>query len=109
GANYHTGRPYTKPQEGNNAIIRNVFPNQINYMEPNSSRLPAYLRADASFIYNFKMGQGIRSSVGASVLNLLNKKNILNIYYRINEENEIETIEMVSVGITPNFSFRMSF
>ena len=109
GANYHTGRPYTKPQEGNNAIIRNVFPNQINYMEPNSSRLPAYLRADASFIYNFKMGQGIRSSVGASVLNLLNKKNILNIYYRINEENEIETIERVSLGITPNFSFRMSF
>ncbi|MCM4164318.1 MULTISPECIES: carboxypeptidase-like regulatory domain-containing protein [unclassified Arenibacter] len=109
GANYHTGRPYTKPQEGNNAIIQNIFPNQINYMEPNSSRLPAYLRADASFIYNFKMGQGIRSSVGASVLNLLNKKNILNIYYRINEQNEIETIERVSLGITPNFSFRLSF
>ncbi|MEG3657993.1 carboxypeptidase-like regulatory domain-containing protein [Arenibacter palladensis] len=109
GANYHTGRPYTKPQEGNNSIILNVFPNQINYEDPNSSRLPAYLRADASFIYNFKISKGIKSSVGASVLNLLNKKNILNIYYRINEQNEIETIERVSLGITPNFSFRMSF
>ncbi len=109
GANYHTGRPYTKPQEGNNSIILDVFPNQINYEEPNSSRLPTYLRADASFIYNFKISQGIKSSVGASVLNLLNKKNILNIYYRINEQNEIETIERVSLGITPNFSFRMSF
>ncbi|MCK0189879.1 carboxypeptidase-like regulatory domain-containing protein [Arenibacter sp. F20364] len=109
GANYHTGRPYTKPQEGNNAIVLNVFPNQINYEEPNSSRLPAYLRADASFIYNFKISQGIKSSVGASVLNILNKKNILNTYYRINDQNEIETIERVSLGITPNFSFRMNF
>lgn len=109
GANYHTGRPYTKPQEGNNAILPNVFPNQINYEEPNSSRLPAYLRADASFIYNFRLSPAIKSSVGASVLNLLNKKNILNIYYRINDDNEIETIERVSLGITPNLSFRMSF
>ncbi len=109
GANYHTGRPYTKPQEGNNAILPNVFPIQINYEEPNSSRLPAYLRADASFIYNFRLSPAIKSSVGASVLNLLNKKNILNIYYRINDDNEIETIERVSLGITPNLSFRMSF
>tara|TARA_R110000868_G_scaffold143879_1_gene362561 strand:- start:20540 stop:23101 length:2562 start_codon:yes stop_codon:yes gene_type:complete len=109
GANYHTGKPYTKPQEGNNAIILNVFPNKINYEEPNSSRLPYYLRADASFVYNFKLGTGIKSSVGASVLNILNKKNILNTYYRINDQNEIETVERVSLGITPNFSFRMSF
>ena len=109
GANYHTGRPYTKPQEGNNAIILNVFPNRINYEEPNSSRLPYYLRADASFVYNFKLGTGIKSSVGASVLNILNKKNILNTYYRINDQNEIETVERISLGITPNFSFRMSF
>ena len=109
GANYHTGKPYTKPQEGNNAIILNVFPNKINYEEPNSSRLPYYLRADASIIYNFKLGTGIKSSVGASVLNILNKKNILNTYYRINNQNEIETVERVSLGITPNFSFRMSF
>jgi hypothetical protein len=109
GANYHTGRPYTKPQEGENAIILNVFPNQINYEEPNSSRLPDYLRADASFIYNFQISQRIKSSVGASVLNILDKKNILNAYYRINDQNEIETVERVSLGITPNFSFRMSF
>ena len=109
GANYHTGKPYTKPQEGNNAIILNVFPNRINYEEPNSSRLPYYLRADASFVYNFKLGTGIKSSVGASVLNILNKKNILNTYYRINDQNEIETVERVSLGITPNFSFRISF
>ncbi|MCM4170362.1 TonB-dependent receptor [Arenibacter sp. TNZ] len=109
GANYHTGKPYTKPQEGNNSIILNVFPNKINYEEPNSSRLPYYLRADASIIYNFKIGTGIKSSVGASVLNILNKKNILNTYYRVNDQNEIETVERISLGITPNFSFRMSF
>jgi len=109
GANYHTGKPYTKPQEGNNSVILNVFPNQINYEAPNSSRLPDYLRADASVIYNFNIGTGIKSSVGASVLNIFNKKNILNTYYRIDDQNEIETVERISLGITPNFSFRMSF
>ncbi len=109
GANYHTGKPYTKPQEGNNAILLNVFPNRINYEDPNSSRLPDYLRTDASVIYNFKTGRAVKASVGASVLNILNKKNILNTYYRLNDQNEIETVERVSLGITPNISFRMSF
>ncbi|MDX1327384.1 MAG: TonB-dependent receptor [Arenibacter sp.] len=109
GANYRTGKPYTQPQEGNNAIDTSTFPNRINYQEPNSSRLPAYLRADASFLYNFNLGSSIKATVGASVLNILNKKNILNTYYRLNDENEIETINRVSLGVTPNVSFRMNF
>ncbi|GGW23636.1 TonB-dependent receptor [Arenibacter certesii] len=109
GANYRTGKPYTQPLEGDIAIDNSTFPNRINYAEPNSRRLSYYLRADASFIYHFQLGNQIRASVGASVLNILNKKNILNTYYRLNDKNEIETIKQVSLGVTPNFSFRLNF
>ncbi|MEJ1222965.1 TonB-dependent receptor [Sediminicola sp. 1XM1-17] len=109
GLNYRTGKPYTEPQEGSNGIDRTTFPNTINYQENNSSRLPDYLRADASAIYDFEMGNRIKSSIGVSFLNLLNKRNVLNTYYRLNDDDQIETIESVSLGITPNVSFRLTF
>ncbi|TDQ29034.1 TonB-dependent receptor [Zeaxanthinibacter enoshimensis] len=109
GLHYRTGKPYTEPQEGNNIINLNIFPNQINYQDPNSSRLPDYLRADASAIYEFRISPGVNASVGASVLNLLNKKNLLNVYYRINEQDEVERIESASLGLTPNVSARIRF
>ncbi|MEE9363266.1 MAG: TonB-dependent receptor plug domain-containing protein [Cellulophaga sp.] len=109
GLNYRSGKPYTKPQEGENAINTLNFPNTINYTNPNSSLLPYYLRADASVIYNFNTTSNIKYSLGVSVLNILNRNNILKTYYRLNEDNEIETIETASLDLTPNFSFRMRF
>ncbi|WP_165747982.1 carboxypeptidase-like regulatory domain-containing protein [Cellulophaga sp. Z1A5H] len=109
GLNYRTGRPYTKPKEDGNVINTTVFPNTINYEDSNNSRLPEYLRVDASAIYDFKISQNIKASVGASLLNILDHKNILNRYYRLNDQDEIETVESVSLGITPNFSFRLFF
>jgi hypothetical protein len=109
GLNYRTGRPYTQPQDGNTAINTQVFPSTINYEDPNSSRLPDYLRIDASAIYNFEINHKIKASLGASLLNLINKKNIINRYYRLNDLDEIETIENISLGITPNISFRVFF
>jgi hypothetical protein len=109
GINYRTGKPYTKPVEGGNAVNTSVFPNTINFESPNSSRISAYLRLDASAIYDFNISSRIRASAGASVLNLLNKKNILNTYYRLDEDNQIETVENISLGFTPNISFRLQF
>ena len=109
GLNYRTGKPYTEPREGFGAINITVFPNTINYQSPNSSRLPDYLRADASLIYNFQLGETVKATAGASVLNLLGKRNVLNTYYRLNDQDEIETIESISLGLTPNVSFRISF
>ena len=108
GLNYHTGRPFTKPQE-NNAVNTSTFPYTINYQSPNSSRIKDYIRADASAVYDFKISERIDASFGASVLNLLNRKNTLNTYYRLNDADEVETIENISLGITPNFSFRIFF
>lgn len=109
GITYRTGRPITKPQDGSNAINTRVFPHEINYQEPNSSRLPDYLRADASAIYEFEVGPNLNASAGISLLNLLNKDNVLNTYYRLNSSDEIETVESLSLARTPNISFRVSF
>ncbi|NNL07713.1 MAG: TonB-dependent receptor [Croceitalea sp.] len=109
GLNYRSGKPYTEPQEGGNALNTIFFPTQINYKSPNSSRLPDYLRADASAIYKFQINRRVKASAGISLLNLTNRKNILNRYYRLNDDNEIETIENISLGLTPNVSIRLSF
>ncbi|HUH46393.1 MAG TPA: carboxypeptidase-like regulatory domain-containing protein [Arenibacter sp.] len=109
GANYRTGKPYTRPLEGDNAIDSSVFPNMINYARANGNRLPDYLRLDASFIYHFNLGELAKASIGTSVLNILDKKNILNTYSRLNDQNQLETIDRISLGITPNLSFRVSF
>lgn len=109
GINYRTGKPYTQPEEGANAVNLLTFPNSINYQSPNSSRLPDYLRADASLNYTFLIGNDVKATAGASVLNVLGKRNVLNTYYRLNDMNEIETVESISLGLTPNISFRVKF
>ncbi|WP_273273490.1 TonB-dependent receptor [Maribacter polysiphoniae] len=108
GLNYRTGKPYTKP-DANNPVDATFVPSRINFEEPNSSRLAQYLRADASAIYDFSLSPRIKATAGASVLNFTNRRNILNRYYRINDNDEIETVESVSLGLTPNISFRVKF
>lgn len=108
GLNYRTGKPFTKPNEENSLNVQ-TFPAEINYEEPNSSRLPEYLRLDASATYNFQLSRRVKAKAGVSLLNITNRKNILNTYYRVNNANEIETIENKSLGLTPNLTFRVSF
>ncbi|PCE64491.1 TonB-dependent receptor [Sediminicola luteus] len=109
GLNYHSGRPYTQP-DSDDPINSTIFPSQINYNSPNSSRLDDYIRADASVVYKLNLSARVKASAGASVLNLFNKTNILNTYYRLNQDNQtVETIRQGSLGFTPNFSFRVYF
>lgn len=108
GLNYRTGKPFTEP-DPNNPLNLTFFPARINYQTHNSSRLPEYIRADASAIYNFDLAYNVKATIGASVLNFTDRTNILNSYYQINEVGEIEAIESVSLGLTPNISFRVAF
>ncbi|WP_228235013.1 carboxypeptidase-like regulatory domain-containing protein [Allomuricauda sp. M10] len=109
GLNYRTGKPYTEPMDGDQGLDTDYTPSRINFKSPNSSRLPEYFRADASAIYSFRLSPRINANAGLSVLNLTNRKNTLNRYYRVNDEDEIETVDNVSLGITPNVSFRINF
>ena len=108
GLNYRTGKPFTEP-DLINPIDTTFFPGLINYQEPNSQRLSEYLRADASAIYSFNIGSGVKASTGISVINFTDRQNVLNRYYQVNDNNTVETVESFSLGITPNFSFRAKF
>ena len=104
GLNWHSGIPNTEP-----AINDDLEDNIITYASPNSSRLDNYLRVDCSATYAFNISDTTKATIGASIWNLLNKKNIINKYYSLDENNDINTVENKSLGITPNISLRVRF
>jgi len=104
GLNWHSGIPNTEP-----AIDDNLEDDVITYASPNSSRLDDYLRVDCSATYAFNISDTASATIGASIWNLLNKNNIINTYYTLDENNAINTVENKSLGITPNISLRVQF
>lgn len=104
GLNWHSGKPATNPVIGNEVVDE-----AINYEAPNSSRLSDYLRADCSATYDFNISEKTHAIIGASVWNLSNKKNIINTYYTLDNQNMVTKVENQSLGITPNVSFRLQF
>ncbi|MFV9550137.1 TonB-dependent receptor plug domain-containing protein [Algibacter sp. PT7-4] len=104
GLNWHTGIPHTQP--ANNT---NPEDHLIVYASPNSTRLNNYLRVDCSATYAFNLSNTAKATIGASIWNLLNKKNTINKYYILDENNNVNPVENISLGITPNISFRVHF
>ena len=109
GLNYRTGRPFTQPFPPPDEVDTSVVPSRINYSQPNSSLLPEYFRVDASALYSFRLSESVKASVGVSVLNLTSRRNVLNTYYRLNTQDVVEKVESISLGLTPNASFRIRF
>ena len=104
GMNWHSGRPQTLPLQ--NQDMSNA---RIEYASPNSARLKDYFRTDISATYRLKFSNTLNASIGASIWNLLDRQNIINTYYIENENDDIVTVENLSLGITPNVSFRLQF
>ncbi len=110
GYQWRTGKPFTEPNP--DAPINNpgAF-ESINYQSPNSSTLPDFSRVDFSTDYQFMLGN-VRAVAGLSVLNVFDRTNILNTYYVIEQNNGVSNVRRVnniSLGITPNASFRVFF
>tara|TARA_R110002012_G_scaffold206733_2_gene376742 strand:- start:105647 stop:107941 length:2295 start_codon:yes stop_codon:yes gene_type:complete len=103
GFNWRSGTPFTRPQ--NQSVLQN---NQIVYERPNSSLSDSFLRFDISTIYNFKMLKN-HAQIGASIWNLINNDNILNTYYLVDNDNEVQQMTVKSLGFTPNLSFQYNF
>ncbi|WP_338358175.1 TonB-dependent receptor plug domain-containing protein [Yeosuana marina] len=104
GLNWHSGKPTTNP------IVNNeVVDGAINYESPNSSHLEDYLRTDCSATYDFNISNNTLATIGASIWNVTNKKNVINTYYTLDDNDVVSKIENLSLGITPNVSFRLQF
>ncbi|WP_229719718.1 TonB-dependent receptor plug domain-containing protein [Winogradskyella haliclonae] len=103
GVNWHSGRPYTVPSMSQ--------PNKdtIAFDTPNAERLPSYLRADVSARYSFQVADDVFGEVGASVLNLLDRENVINRFYTLNSNSQIIENNELALGLTPNFSLRLKF
>lgn len=104
GARWFTGKPTTLPL--NDGIVNN----QIVYANPNSSRLDDYVQVNFSSSYTTKLNQKCKLQTGVSVQNVLNTKNSINQYFRINQSTTtIEKINTYSLAFTPNAFVRISF
>ena len=99
--NWRTGKPYTEPLS--------VTDDEILYYPPNTSSLDEYLRIDISAKYKIKISSKVNAELGASIWNLLNKHNILNIFYQIDSDSEINEVQQYALSFTPNFMFRINF
>ncbi len=104
---WHTGKAFTNATEiddGSEIVI-------IEFDDINSNNLPVYHRLDFSAIYDFKIGYhpNIKYRLGVSVLNLYNRKNLLNREFRTTNSlnNQFINADIFSLGVTPNISFRV--
>ncbi|MEN3322922.1 carboxypeptidase-like regulatory domain-containing protein [Mariniflexile soesokkakense] len=110
GGMWRSGQPYTSPVEGNETV-RSGNVTYVNYGAPNSKNLDEFKRLDASLSYKFDVYQSIKASLKIGVLNLMNTKNIINRYYKVNPNDSESTIQInnASLSLTPNISFRVDF
>ncbi|WCO02400.1 TonB-dependent receptor plug domain-containing protein [Psychroserpens ponticola] len=104
GFNWHSGKPTTLPTE-----VQNTANSSIEYKSPNSTNLSSYFRTDMSITYKLKFGKKLDASIGASIWNVFDRRNIINTYFAEDENGEIVSIDNLSLGVTPNISFRVRF
>jgi hypothetical protein len=104
GFNWYTGRPTTLPNS-----VQDPDATEISYQSPNLANLEDYMRADFSTTYAFNMSQTTKAFIGASIWNVFNTRNVLNSYFTLDEDSNITKIDIESLGITPNVSFRVLF
>ncbi|TRX39214.1 carboxypeptidase-like regulatory domain-containing protein [Flavobacterium restrictum] len=108
GSKWYSGKPETTPS----TIVINttdVVNPKIDFNSPNNQRLNSFFQVNFSTTYKWESQNKIRYNVGLSVVNILNKKNEINEYYRINTAtNTIEDVKTYALKRTPNISFRVS-
>jgi len=103
GVNWRSGVVTTLP-EGSSPSTGTII-----YGPPNNERVNDYIRTDFSSTYAFPLKGKIKGKIGVSVWNILNRKNILNTFFIVNDDDSISRIDNTSLGITPNVSFRVTF
>jgi len=110
GWNYRTGSPFTPVESFN------VIEDDLDFGPINSQRLPNYHRLDASLIHKFKFSKNndINGVFSLSFQNIYARQVPLSVFYRTDENpvtgtEELNRIEQLSLGFTPNATLRVSF
>jgi hypothetical protein len=106
GTKWTSGRPKTSPAS------TQIDPSNLVlvYNKPNNTNLRVFAQVNLSATYKWETANGIQYKLGISILNILNRKNEINEYYRISSlTNSIEEVETFSLQRTPNMSFRVLF
>jgi hypothetical protein len=104
GVNWHTGKPTTLLVEG-----EEIVNGELNFDTPNSAQIDDYVRVDISGTYQFSMDKKTTVFVGASIWNLLDQQNIINHFFRIDNNGEVEQVDEFALRFTPNVSIRVLF
>lgn len=109
GSRWHSGKPYTTP--ANNTInLTDATQPSIQYNAPNNENLPDYFQLNASVSKTWKLASGPVIETGIYVLNILNKRNLIHRYYRINAAGTgIENVDVYALARTPNLHLKISF
>ena len=109
GGKWFTGRPNTIPLS-NTPVFNTPDNPEIAYSLPNAANLDAYFQVNFSSSYAMAMGKKTTLFLGVSVLNLLNQRNTINRFYRINPDNNaIEEVNTYSMELTPNAFVKVIF
>ncbi|MFP9115570.1 TonB-dependent receptor plug domain-containing protein [Flavobacterium sp. RHBU_3] len=108
GSKLLSGRPYTAPLI--NTPLEDNGTYSILYDYPNGRRMRTYFQVNLSAGYTLRLGNKNQLYAGFSVINLLNRKNVLNRYYQVSDINQsIETVNTYALRRTPNAVLRFSF
>ncbi|WP_243854707.1 carboxypeptidase-like regulatory domain-containing protein [Flavobacterium sp. 270] len=105
GAKWSSGRPKTSLADSQ------IDPSDpvLVFNKPNNTNLHIFSQLNLSTTYKWESEKGIQYKLGVSILNILNRKNEISEYYRINSlSNSIEEVETFALQRTPNVSFRVS-
>lgn len=105
GCKWHTGKPITTPL----STTLNSD-NEIVYNSPNNSRLDDFFQVNFSASKDWKISKKMALEIDISVINLLNTKNSINRFYRVNSlDNTIESLNTYALELTPNMNMKLSF
>lgn len=105
GAKWHTGKPITTPQS--TTLDAN---NQIVYNSPNNAKLNDFFQLNFSASKDWKIKETMILQTNISVLNLLDSKNSINKFYRLNSaDNTVESVDIYALRLTPNINVNLSF
>ncbi|HXB41580.1 MAG TPA: TonB-dependent receptor [Bacteroidia bacterium] len=105
---YASGRPYTAPSGAYSlTLLDGTTQSYYTVSSKNSLRLPDYNRLDIAATYQFKNDQGREyGSIGFSIFNLYNRRNVWYKEFQIVDKQIVET-NIQYLGITPNITLSL--